>query len=333
MATTLPAGAVASFLQDLYLPVADDLVDVERILREELRSKIPFVEELTARVRLYQGKRLRPALLLLSAKASGRIRPDHHVLGAVVEMIHVATLVHDDILDEAATRRHVTTVNAEWGDEASVLLGDYLFTHAFHLAASLESTAACRLIGKATNRVCEGELHQVSRRGAFDLSEVEYLDMLEGKTAALIACCTRLGATFAGAAPVVVEALDQYGRELGIAFQIADDLLDLLGDEQETGKTAGSDLLKRKATLPLIRFREVADPRALARCRKLFDHPDSTSRRDFAQLLGETDAIRYSQQMAARLASQASARLSILPPSQARDILSFFARFAVERSA
>ena len=154
-------------LSTLYAPIEADLEQVDRIVREHLRSHNHFIDELTERVRLYQGKRIRPALLLLSARACGNVADAHYVLGAVIEMIHAATLVHDDLLDEANTRRHVTTVHAEWGIEAGVLLGDYLFSRAYHLAATLDTVEGCRLIGQATNQTCEGELAQISRRGYF----------------------------------------------------------------------------------------------------------------------------------------------------------------------
>ena len=154
-------------------------------------------------------------------------------------MIHTATLVHDDILDEAMIRRHAATVNAEWGNETAVLLGDYLFTHAFHLAASLESTLACRWIGRATNLVCEGEMQQVHNRGNLDLDEDDYFAIIRGKTAELTAVSCRLGAHYAGAPEATVEALEDYGRDLGVAFQIADDVLDIWGEERTTGKSLG----------------------------------------------------------------------------------------------
>ena len=188
----------------------------------------------------------------------------HPVLAAVVEMIHTATLVHDDILDESMVRRHAATVNAEWGNETAVLLGDYLFTHAFHLAASLDSTLACRWIGRATNRVCEGEMHQVHQRGNLDLDESSYFSIIEGKTAELTAVSCRLGAHYAGADEATTEALDRYGRNLGIAFQIADDVLDIWGEERLTGKSLGTDLEKQKLTLPVIRLLETADPATAA---------------------------------------------------------------------
>ncbi len=176
------------------------------------------------------------------------------MLAAVVEMIHTATLVHDDVLDEAVIRRHAATVNAEWGNETAVLLGDYLFTHAFHLAASLESTRACRWIGAATNRVCEGEMQQVFHRGNLGLHERDYFEIIEAKTAELTAVSCRLGAFYAGASESTVAALDAYGRNLGIAFQIADDVLDIWGEERATGKSLGTDLKQQKLTLPVIKL-------------------------------------------------------------------------------
>src|SRR5688500_14768128 len=231
-------------LQSLYAPIGDELVEVERILKDELRNPHPFVDELVRYGCLLGGKRLRPALLLLTAKSLGSVTKDHLTLAAVVEMIHTATLVHDDVLDEADMRRHLATVNARWDNESSVLLGDYLFTHAFYLASTLDNVIGCRLIGRATNAVCEGELRQKGSRGNFELTEQEYLSIIEGKTAELTAVSCRLGALFAGAADEVALQLDGFGRDLGIAFQIADDLLDVQGQEQSTGKSLGTDLEK-----------------------------------------------------------------------------------------
>src|SRR3954452_4496700 len=201
-----------------YASVAPELAQAERIFESELASRFPFVQNLVEHCADFRGKRLRPALVLLTGQACGAIRPEHPVLAAVVEMIHTATLVHDDILDEAMIRRHAATVNAEWGNEAAVLLGDYLFTHAFHLAASLESTLACRWIGRATNLVCEGEMMQVHHRANLDLTEGEYFEIIRGKTAELTAVSCRLGAHYAGAPAETVAALEGYGRDLGVAF-------------------------------------------------------------------------------------------------------------------
>src|SRR5262245_15893504 len=185
-ATIRSAAASSELLRSLYAPIAAELADVETLLKSELRSDYPFVDELVRYGFLLGGKRLRPALLLLTAKAVGsRVTQEHVTLAAVVEMIHTATLVHDDVLDDALLRRHLATVNARWDDESSVLLGDFLFTHAFYLASTLDSVVGCRLIGRATNIVCEGELRQKGSRGNFTLTEAEYLEIVEAKTAAL----------------------------------------------------------------------------------------------------------------------------------------------------
>ncbi len=308
------------------------LDEADRIFREELRSRRPCVRDIFGHAVQFQGKRLRPMLLLLSAAASGGIRKDHHVLSAVVEMIHTATLVHDDILDEADTRRHVATVNARWNNETSVLFGDYLFTHAFHLAASLESTTACRLIGRATNVVCEGELTQISERGNLDLTEERYFEIIDGKTAELCALCGQLGAMYAGASEDVIEALSEYGRSLGLAFQIADDLLDLTGDEDRTGKTLGSDLLKQKLTLPVIRLLATANADDAAVIRELIANPDEHTGEKLLPYLEASDALTYTSQRAEELILAANSQLSILPESPARRILESLTEFVLHRS-
>src|SRR4051812_2212427 len=203
-------------LASVYAPISAELEESEQIFRTELESRFPFVQTLVDHCTDFRGKRLRPALVLLAGQACGSLRPSHPVLAAVVEMIHTATLVHDDILDEAVLRRHAATVNAEWGNETAVLMGDYLFTHAFHLAASLDSTLACRWIGRATNLVCEGEMLQVNNRGNLELDEAAYLAIVRGKTAELTSVCCRLGAHYAGAPKATVEALADYGRDLGV---------------------------------------------------------------------------------------------------------------------
>ena len=192
--------------------IGSDLLKVEQIFHTELASPNPYVADIFTHVAHFRGKRLRPMLLLLSASATGPIAESHRILAAVVEMIHTATLVHDDVLDEAETRRHVATVNTRWNNETSVLFGDYLFTHAFHLASSLETTLACRLIGRATNIVCEGELTQIRERGNLELSEEAYLRIIDGKTAELCAVSCYLGAHYAEAEESISKSLEQYGR-------------------------------------------------------------------------------------------------------------------------
>lgn len=312
--------------------IGDDLIRSEALFAEELQSRQPCVKDIFAHVSRFRGKRLRPILLLLSAQATGGVNENHRVLSAVVEMIHTATLVHDDVLDEAETRRHVATVNGRWNNETSVLYGDYLFTHAFHLAASLESTQACRMIGRATNSVCEGELAQISERGNGNLDEARYLEIIDGKTAELCALCCQLGAIYAGAAEDIQSALEQYGRSLGMAFQIADDLLDLLGREAVVGKSLGTDLQKQKLTLPLIRLLETAGDREAAELRELLARPDENTAAVLLPYLEKSDALEYTRGRAAEFAADARTQLAILPPTPAKRILEAVTDFVTERS-
>lgn len=315
-----------------FAPVAQDLEQVERILTEALESPRRHVTQLVAHLRHFRGKRLRPVLLLLTARACGHVNRSHHILGAVVEMIHTATLVHDDVLDSATVRRHVQTVNAGWGNQTSILLGDYLFTHAFHLASTTGDARACEWIGEATNRVCEGELHQVCERGNLDLTEEEYLDIIDGKTAELTACCCRLGAFYSGATPDIVDRLAHYGRCLGIAFQIADDLLDLIGEEQTTGKSLGTDLDQRKLTLPLIYLLSRRSEMATSKVRQILNSPGNHKREALQPFFLESGAITYARARAVEFAGKARAELNCLPPSDCRSILEALTERVVHRN-
>jgi octaprenyl-diphosphate synthase len=247
-------------------------------------------------------------------------------------MIHTATLVHDDVLDDAETRRHVATVNARWNNETSVLFGDYLFTHAFHLAAKLETTLACRLIGRATNIVCEGELSQVHERGNLDLSEESYFKIIDGKTAELCAVACYLGAHYAGADEALVKSLEQYGRYLGIAFQISDDLLDILGTEEETGKSLGSDFRKQKLTLPLIRLLSQTEEPDAGKIRELLGRPTESTWSQLVPFLERSDAVEYTRTRANEFATSARGCLAGLHDSPAKRILEDITEFVTQRS-
>jgi octaprenyl-diphosphate synthase len=314
---TIPQAAVPPL--DLAGPIGADLEEVERVLGRCLRNRHARVAQVIDHVRHYRGKRLRPMLLLLAARACGKVVAAHHVLGAVVEMIHTATLVHDDVLDGARVRRKVATVNAVWGTKTSVLLGDYLFTHAFHLASTIDAHA-CRMIGAATDRVCEGELCQTLQAGNLELSEEEYFDLIDGKTAELTACCCSLGAHYAGASAEVVESLGRFGRYVGLAFQIADDLLDLTGDEKATGKTLGTDVEQGKLTLPLIHLLHSAPDRLSVKARQILTAPDNR-RESLRPCLIEAGSLEYARGRALRLTEQARRELACLPPSPCRAIL------------
>lgn len=326
----IPADTRAA-LTALYAPIRDELSAVDDRLRSELQSRYPFIDELVKHAFRLGGKRLRPALLLLSAKSVGQVRDEHITLGAVIEMIHTATLVHDDVLDEAKLRRHVDTVNARWDNEASVLLGDYLFSHAFYLAATTGSTLACQIIGRATNITCEGELRQVRAGGDLQLAETEYLGIIEAKTAELCACACELGAHYAGGDDAAAAALAAYGRNLGIAFQIADDLLDLVGEENAVGKSLGTDLEKRKATLPVIHLLANATAGDRATIEAILTRPDNHRVADMLPWLERYRSFAYARGKARDFAAAAVASLQELPASVERDVLAQMAGFVVSR--
>lgn len=304
----VPAGTSSD---DLFAPIAPALEQALAIFDEELRSDLPFVQNLIAHARRYRGKLLRPRLALLAARACGGIQREHLTLAAVVEMVHLATLVHDDVLDEADVRRDGPTVNALAGNEAAVMLGDCLISHAYHLCCSLDSTRVARRIAAVTNTLCEGELMQIHHRGNLALTEAEYIEIVTRKTAALTSAATELAAELCAVDSETVRHLAGYGRELGIAFQIVDDLLDLTGSQQDVGKSVGRDAQLGKLTLPAIRFRD-QHPGRRAELESALAAAGAENGERLAQLLKGTDAVAYSLAAARARVAAAQAHLEEL---------------------
>jgi octaprenyl-diphosphate synthase len=322
---------LGQILPSLYSPIEAGLLQVEEVFREVLRSRYPFVDDLVKYGFHLGGKRLRPALVLLSGLACGGFGREHVLLAAAVEMIHTATLVHDDVLDEATIRRHLDTVNARWDNETSVILGDYLFTRALCLSSSLDDVFACRELNNASRIMCEGELRQIESRGDYSLTEEQYYEIVRGKTAALTASCCRLGAHFAAADLEAEAALAQYGLHLGVAFQIADDLLDVQGDEAKVGKSLGTDIAKQKSTLPVIRLMEISTPDDRKRLIARLNGSDNHRREILRPGLENSDSIAYAREKAIVFSQSAVQQLDVLPPSPARDSLAGLAEFVVSR--
>jgi octaprenyl-diphosphate synthase len=250
----------------------------------------------------------------------------------VVEMVHMATLVHDDVLDDAELRRNGATLNHLRGNEAAVLLGDYLISHSYHLCSSLESQYASRLIAHTTNQVCEGELLQIDNRNNLDLDEKTYFQIITHKTAVLCAACCTLGATFAGASPEIVRNLEHYGSCLGTAFQIQDDILDILGDPHTVGKTLGSDIHKGKLTLPMIHFLHNAPIEHRTLLRSLMMSRDADKVEQIRNLILPSASIPYARGYAQKLIGQAQEALSDLPDSEAKRVLETMAEFVISRA-
>lgn len=251
-------------LDRLYRPILADLARVEAEIAQALVADRHEIEEMTAHVGRYSGKKMRPAIALMIAQRCGGVTPRHHRLGAVLEMIHLATLVHDDVIDGADMRRKSATANAKWSNFDAVLLGDILFARAINLLGRLGDAAALDELTRAVSTLCEGEILQNRHRRNVDLEESLYYRIIEEKTAILYAAGCGLSAHLGGAPTPVVDALRTYGLELGTAFQIVDDVLDLVGDEAVVGKSLGTDLRNGKMTLPVIFMRDATTPAGLA---------------------------------------------------------------------
>jgi octaprenyl-diphosphate synthase len=304
------------------------LEEVGRTFERQLASDLPSVNTLCRHVERYRGKMLRPTMLFLAGQAFGPVGERHVLVAATCEMIHMATLVHDDVLDEAQVRRRGFTVNHLRGNEVAVMLGDYLISNAFHLCSRAGDPALNLRLGEVTNALCSGELLQLSHRDDLSLDERTYFEMVRLKTAVLIGACCELGARLSGAPEAAVAALGRFGEGLGVAFQVQDDLLDLEGREEVVGKTLGRDLEKGKLTLPVIGH--------LARC-----GPESRERtiaairaRDGAALLAELaafGALEAARAKAAALVEEARRELEHVPAGPARDALDAAATAIVQR--
>jgi octaprenyl-diphosphate synthase len=323
--------AMALALDALVDCVKPQLEQVEELFTRELTSTVPCVNSLVKHVGRFRGKMLRPMLVLLAGKACGKVEDAHIVLATVVEMVHMATLVHDDVLDEAELRRKGATINHLRGNEAAVLLGDYLISHSFHLCSSLDSQFASRIIGRTTNQVCEGELLQIHNRNNLDLDEETYLQIITCKTAVLCAACCMLGASFAGADEARTEDLRHFGLCVGTAFQIQDDILDIVGQESTVGKTLGIDVQKGKLTLPVIHFLRTAPQEHRILLRSLLKSHDADKVERIRNLIIPSPSVQYAAERSKKLIERARAAIGTLPESPARQILDTLAEFVITR--
>jgi len=268
-----------------------------------------------------QGKQLRPALVVLSAEATGGINDAHITVAAIIEMVHLATLVHDDVMDEATLRRGRPTLAANWGNELSVLLGDCLFAHALKLAANFPTPDICRAVASATNPVCAGEIVQTRQRGRFDLSRGDYYKILAMKTGELFALSCDLGAYLNQTPEVQRKALRDYGLALGTAYQIYDDCLDLFGTEETAGKSLGTDLAQGKLTLPLLLVLEQADPAARNKLQSLIQEWRPLFFPQVLSLLKRFSALEECQRVIGQYVRAARQSLEALPESSSRRAL------------
>ena len=313
-------------------PIQEEMGKVEERLHSDISSGDTQLVDLVFHIGKIKGKRFRPALLLLSGKCSGSFVPQHIDMAIVVEMIHTATLVHDDIIDEAVVRRHVETVNSKWGREISILFGDYLFSRAYTILSALDSQIATLIMSQTINTICEGEIVQLLRRYDSDITESEYLSIIERKTASLCAASCKLGAIFSGANKRLSEALTNYGLKLGMAFQIIDDCLDVIGKEEEVGKTLNTDIQTGKLTLPLIRLvNRLPVNRKESACELIFQNGGKKTNSAIIDLLSEHEAIDYAYESARQLVKKAQEEISFIPDTIFKTALLELGDYVVDR--
>jgi len=310
---------------------AADMAAVDALIRRRLASDVVLINQVAEYIIGAGGKRLRPMLLLLAARALGHMDTDAHQLAAVVEFIHTSTLLHDDVVDESDLRRGRETANAVWGNATSVLVGDFLYSRSFQLMVELGRMDVQEILANTTNLIAEGEVLQLLHVRNPDTDEAAYLRVIERKTAILFAAATRLGALLAGADATTQQALHDYGMHLGYAFQIADDVLDYASDAATMGKNLGDDLAEGKMTLPLIHAMAHCDPATRERLRAIVRAGDVSALPEVTTAISTHDSLAYSRDVARRYAALAEAALDGLPDNEAVAALRGLARYAVSR--
>ncbi|MCG9077664.1 polyprenyl synthetase family protein [Laribacter hongkongensis] len=309
------------------------MLAVDQVIRRSLHSDVVLIRQVAEYIIGAGGKRLRPALLILAARALGCQGPAVHEQAAMIECIHTATLLHDDVVDESDKRRGRDTANAMFGNAASVLVGDFLYTRAFQMMVHTHSLRVLEIMAEATNIIAEGEVMQLLNIGNTDLTETEYLQVIQYKTAKLFEAAGRVGALLAGATPEQEAALAGYGMHLGTAFQIIDDVLDYSGDAATIGKSLGDDLAEGKTTLPLIYVMQHGSPDQAAVVRGALQAADRERFDAVLSAVQSTSALDYAHGQAVAAAQRAVAALAGLPGSEARQALTELALLSVERDA
>ncbi len=318
-------------MENLYALIGPDMKAVDAVIRDRLHSEVALVRQVAEYIIGSGGKRMRPALVLLAAGAMGYAGRHHHDLAAVVEFIHTATLLHDDVVDESDLRRGRNTANAMFGNAASVLVGDFLYSRAFQMMVAVDDMRVMRVLSDATNVIAEGEVLQLMNCHDADVDERRYLQVIRYKTAKLFEAAAQLGAILGGAAPDVERALADYGMHLGTAFQLVDDVLDYSGLEGDTGKHLGDDLAEGKPTLPLIYVLQNGTPEQSACVRRAIEEG---GRDDFPAVLAAiqaSGALAHARRQAAHEAELARAAINDLNDTKYREALLKLAFFAVER--
>ena len=322
----------ASVLAQLFEPVRDDLREVEREFARHVQSQVAVIPAIGNYVQDSGGKRIRPAVLLMAARMAGYTGERAVLYASVIEFIHTATLVHDDIIDEAELRRGREAVHTRWGNHLTVLFGDFLYLKSMSLALTQDSLEIIRLLCDVTLRIVEGEIYQLTKNGVADLTEEEHFDIVRRKTAYLFAGCAKIGGMLGPISREQQEALWEYGYNIGMAFQIVDDLLDFTGEEVALGKPVGGDLREGKMTLPVIHLLS-RDARAETLIRKVMRERDVTldEWREIRALLTQARSLDYAYTTAVEFVERAKKALYTFPASPARDALMFLPDYVLSR--
>ena len=313
----------------LFSTIEQELSQVRSFMAGEVRTSIESVNALVEHVTARSGKMMRSGLLLLSGKACGGIKDEHIEIGAVVELVHTATLLHDDVLDGATSRRGAETANTLWGNESAVLLGDFLLSRAFVVGSRFNEPRIGRVLSETAVQICRGELRQNIERCNWDLSQQEYYEIIRDKTAALFGCCCYLGGLAGRADEKRLEGLGEFGLKVGMAFQLTDDLLDIISDQSVTGKTPGKDFLQGKLTLPLIHYLDsVKEEDRVSIVKRI---SGQGGREELVELLDQSGSIDYTRAEAERFADEAVLCLESVENCEAKEALVETARFVTSR--
>ncbi|MAI36276.1 octaprenyl diphosphate synthase [Alteromonas sp.] len=314
---------------------SDDMQAVNTLIQEQVDSDVALINQLGFYIVNSGGKRLRPLLTVLSARAMGIENNEHHTLAAIVEFIHTATLLHDDVVDESTMRRGRETANAVFGNQASVLVGDFLYTRSFQMMVSLKRMRVMQILSEATNQIAEGEVLQLMNCNDANTTEARYFDVIYGKTARLFEAATQLAAVLTDQSEAIEHAMQEYGKHLGTAFQLADDLLDYMADSEEMGKNAGDDLAEGKPPLPLLYAMWHAqndDDKTLIR--DAIEQSNGLAHLTRIQgIMEATGALDYTRQCAQNEVDMAIASLASIPDSQYKDALITLAHISIERTS
>lgn len=313
----------------LFSTIEQELSQVRTFMVQEAAASIEPVNTLVEHVTAKSGKMLRSGLLLLSGKACGGTRQEHIEVGAIVELVHTATLLHDDVLDGAASRRGADTANSLWGNECAVLLGDYLLGKAFVIGSRLSEPRIGKVLSETAVQICRGELRQNLERGNWDLSREEYYEIIRDKTAALFGSCCYLGGLVSGAEENQLERLGDFGLNLGMAFQLTDDLMDIMSNEGKTGKTGGKDFLQGKPTLPVIHCLSVVEKKDRADLIEKIS--GQNGRKSLSGILEDSGSIDYTRAQARLFADKAVLCLEIFKEDEVKKTLIETARFSASR--